>query len=279
VSLTALVAAAAISLPGLHAYRSQPPAGGSILQGVIPYAQADRTLNPSIVYLPPNFSPARRYPVAYLLHGMPGSPLEYAHYFGILDWIDTEIAAGKLRPFIAVAPSAAQRTGGEWAGFWEQYVVHGVIPWVDSHLPTIASPRGRVLAGLSAGGFGAYDIGLRHPGLFGRLVSWSGYFHPLPDGPFVHASPARLAANDPWLILRAEGRKLRADGIRFFVSTGPPHSHWEQPSETIDFGRALARAGLPVTVRRFGSLREHWVEESHAGLLWAFGEPQPARAT
>ena len=30
--------------------------------------------------------------------------------------------------------------------------------------------RGRVLAGLSAGGFGAMDIGLRHPSVFGRML-------------------------------------------------------------------------------------------------------------
>src|SRR5205823_12210178 len=107
---------------------------------------------------------------------------EYAHDLGLLDWADAQISAGRLRPFIAVAPSAAQRTGGEWAGVWEKYLIDGVVPWVDANLPTIATADGRVLAGLSAGGFGTYD-GLRNPELFGRLASWGGYFHPLDDGP------------------------------------------------------------------------------------------------
>ena len=269
-SITALVAAAAIALPGFHTYR-ETPAGGRLLMGVIPYAAANRTLNPSIVSLPPGFSASRRYPVIYLLHGMPGSPLEYAHDLGLLDWADAQIRAGKLRPFIAVAPSAAQRTSGEWAGVWERYLIHGVIPWVDANLPTLALPRGRFLAGLSAGGFGAYDIGLRNPALFGRVMSWSGYFHPLDDGPFKHTSRRTVIANDPWLILRADAAPLRRLGIRFFLSTGPPHSRWEKPSETIGFGRALNRAGLPVTVLRFKVLAHHWERESRAGLRWAFG--------
>ena len=101
------------------------------------------------------------------------------HDLGLLDWADGQIAAGTLKPFIAVAPSAAQRSAGEWAGVWETYLVRGVIPWIDANLPTIESADGRTLAGLSAGGFGAYYIGLRHPELFGRVASWGGYFHPL----------------------------------------------------------------------------------------------------
>jgi len=268
-AVTALIAAAAISLPGLHPFKEQP-ANGTILQGVIPYAQAARPLNPSLVYLPPGFSTARTYPVIYLLHGMPGSPLEYAHDLGLLDWADGQIAAGKLKPFVAVVPSAAQRAAGEWKGVWETYLVDGVVPWVDANLPTIASPDGRVLAGLSAGGFGAYDIGLHHPDLFGRIASWGGYFHPLDDGPFRHARMSFVRANDPWLLLRSEAALLRRDGTRFFLSTGPPHSRWEKPSETMAFGRALRLRGLPATVMRFRALRRHWQHESEAGLRWAF---------
>ncbi len=268
--VTALVAAAAIALPGFHTYRSTL-GGGTLLRGVIPYAQTTEKLNPGVVYLPPHFSASRRYPVLYLLHGMPGSPLEYAHGLGLLDWADMQIRGGKLRPFIGVVPSAAQRTGGEWAGVWERYLIRAVVPWVDAHLPTIAFARGRVLAGLSAGGFGAYDIGLRNPLVFGRLASWGGYFHPLDDGPFKHAGEAVLRANDPWLLLRGDASLLRRAGTRFFVSTGPPHSRWEKPSETMAFGRALRRAGLPVTVMRFKTLRRHWRLESHAGLQWALG--------
>ena len=265
----ALLAAAAIALPGFHVARSEA-GGGTLLQGTVPDAQIAQPLNSGFVYLPPGFTTGRRYPVVYLLHGMPGSPMEYAHGLGLLDWADSQIEAGKLEPFIAVVPSAAQRTSAEWAGVWEDYLVRGVVPWVDAHLPTIASPAGRVLAGLSAGGFGAIDIGLRNPGVFGRIASWSGYFHPLRDGPFKHANAATLRANDPWIIVHDETAKLRAAGLRFFLSTGPPHSRWEKPAETISFAGTLRRLGFPVRVMTFQSARGHWGFEFHAGLTWAF---------
>ncbi len=265
--VVALLAAAAIALPGFHVYGA-PPGGGTLLQGVFP-GGARR----SFVFLPPGFTRTQRYPVLYLLHGMPGDPSEYTNSLGLARWSDPQITSGALRPFIGVVPAAGPypQYDGEWAGPWEDYIVHDVVPWVDAHLPTIASARGRVLAGLSAGGYGAYDIGLRHPELFGRLASWSGYFHPLHDGPFKHADKATLAANDPWLILHADAPRFRRDGVRFFLSTGPRHSHWEKPSETLDFGRALSAAGLPATVLRFRSSRGHWGFEFHAGLRWAFG--------
>ncbi len=141
---------------------------------------------PGYVYLPPGYSRAHRYPVVYLLHGMPGSPSEYLDGTNLAPFADAAISSGRLRPFIAVLPAAGPdaRYNGEWAGPWEQEVVDDVVPFVDAHLATLATPKGRVLAGLSAGGFGAVYIALRHPGVFGSVESWSGYFHPLRDGPF-----------------------------------------------------------------------------------------------
>ena len=156
--LAQALAAAALALPGFHV-SSNAPDGGTLLSGSIPFAH--NRVNPGYVYLPPGFTETRRYPVVYLLHGMPGSPQEYAHSLQLASWSDAQISSGALRPFIAVAPAAVTRKSAEWAGPWETYLVHDVVPWVDTHLPTIATPRGRVLAGLSAGGFGAVDIGLR----------------------------------------------------------------------------------------------------------------------
>jgi len=77
------------------------PAGGQVLTGVFP-----GTLRAGYLYLPPNFSRSVRYPVVYLLHGMPGSPSEYLDGTQLATQADQEIAAQRLRPFIAVIPAA-----------------------------------------------------------------------------------------------------------------------------------------------------------------------------
>lgn len=261
------LAAAAALLPGFAPTPSQPPAG-TVLVGTFP-----GTLRPGLVYLPPGYSAQRRYPVVYLLHGMPGTPTEYVDGVDLPDWADAAIAGGTVRPFIAIIPAAGPDRGynGEWAGPWEEALVRRIVPWVDRHLATVPTPSGRVLAGLSAGGFGAMDIALRNPSLFGRVESWSGYFRPLHDGPFKHASKALLAANDPALLVRAEAARLRRAGIGFFLSTGPYHSHWFRPAETVAFDAELRRLRLPVTYRSYTSREGEWRAQVDAGLEWAFG--------
>jgi enterochelin esterase-like enzyme len=259
--------ATALLLPGF-ATVANGPNGGRVLSGTFPGAARAGDL-----YLPPGFTTSDRYPVVYLLHGMPGSPSEFIQGTGLLDWADAAIADGTIRPFIAVMPAAGPDPGynGEWAGPWERMLVDDVVPWVDAHLPTVRARSARTLAGLSAGGFGAVDIGLRNPAMFSTIESWSGYFRPLHDGPLKHASTATLAANDPVQLVRAESRTLVADGTRFFVSTGPYHSHWFRPAQTTAFARELRGLDLPVREQTVASARGQWRAQMAAGLTFALG--------
>jgi enterochelin esterase-like enzyme len=171
------------------------------------------------------------------------------------------------------AAGTSPRYDGEWAGPWETALVDHVLPWVDRSLPTVASPAGRVIAGLSAGGYGAFDIALRHLLLFGAVESWSGYFTPLHDGPFKHARASTLAANNPTLLASQEARQLRRAGVRFFVSTGPAHSHWIPRGTSPHFDDELRRLGLETTYRVYGDRAGEWREQLDAGLEWAFSRP------
>jgi hypothetical protein len=85
------------------------------------------------------------------------------------------------------------------------------------------------------------NTGLRNPRLFGTLEAWEGYFAPVfKDGPFAHASPASLAANNPTLLLRREAPMLRTLGTHFYVSVGGNHGsvlrRW-----SLDFASLLTR--------------------------------------
>ncbi len=255
----------AVALPGFTPLE-QGPQGGTVLSGVLP-----GTERPGFVYLPPHYDEASRYPVVYLLHGMPGSPGEYLAGIRLAAYADDGIAAGRIRPFIAVAPAAgpSRDYNGEWAGPLETEVMQDVIPWVDTELSTIPDRRGRIIAGLSAGGFGAADIGLRNNRSFGTIISWSGYFHPLRDGPFRKAPAAELEANDPRALASEYRSYLFARHVRFFVSSGPAHSHWFGPQETVDFARELRGLGLPVTTFYYSQKQGEWQAQFDAGLDWA----------
>jgi hypothetical protein len=206
-------------VPGFALARTGPD-GGTVWVGHIPNREVhDPRL--SDVYLPPGYSPMEHYRVVYFLHGFWGDPSSFIHGTHFAEIADAEITSGRAAPFIGVMPPGGpmtKTTSDEWAGVWETFVVRDVIPWVDTHLPADASSR--AIAGLSAGGYGAVDVGLRHPRLFDTLESWAGYFHPFRDGPFLHAAGAVLDAHDPTLLVEREASILRRRGVRFFLSTG-----------------------------------------------------------
>ena len=235
-------------LPGSFVQVGTGPVGGTLWAGAIPDAGVPALRRASVVYLPPHVTAGARYPVLYLLHGFRGSPWQYSSGLQLVTIADRAIALRTVRPFIAVARPAGLTSAydGEWAGAWETYLVRDVVPWVDSHLPASRAGSQRAVAGLSAGAFGAIDIGLRHPGLFGTLESWSGYFTPLRDGPLRDAGRRELAEHNPSLLVRVEARLLRRLGTRFYLSSGTTTDR-RTAALTVAFSNELAALRLPHT--------------------------------
>ena len=213
-----------------------------------------------------------RYPGIYLLHGLRGSPYSFVGGLRLAAVADTLIHERRVHPFIAVMPPAGQspQFDGEWTGAWERYVVHDVLPWSERHLPLSGERRARTLAGFSAGAYGAVDMGLRHPGAFGTLESWSGYFKAPRDGSLANATPSERAAHDPRALLPAAASELRAGGVRFFLSSGR-----HEPRTllaTRAFARQLSDLGLEHVLRvtAGGHHGRTWRAVLPAGLLYAF---------
>ena len=250
------------------------PAGGTVWQGWIPDGFATWDRRYSAVYLPPDYSLSRRYAVIYLLHGMSGSPAGFWDGMSLANVADGLISQGKAEPFMVVMPVAGpplDPESGEWAGIWEDFVVHNVLAWTDQHFSTVPTAAGRALEGLCAGGFGAIDIGLRHPGLFATLGSWEGYFAPeFHDGPFKRAGAAYLDAHDPQLLVRQDAAHLHAEGTRFYISYDGNHGGvlgaW-----SAAFGAELRDLGLPHQVIQLPSLerRHFWGATLPSALLYA----------
>src|SRR5207244_12743694 len=122
--------------------------------------------------------------------------------------------------------------------------------------------------GLQPGGFAAVAFGLRHQALFRPIESWGGYFPPVLDGPFKHATRAVLAAHDPTRLVGAEQLLLERGKTRFFLSTGPPHSRWAPPSATIDYAGRLKALGLPYALRIYTSKQGEWRTQLDDRLRW-----------
>jgi enterochelin esterase-like enzyme len=277
VCLPGLAAASDATLPPPFEQIEVGPAGGTAWQGLISDPGVPALRRPTVLYLPPGFSPTSTYPVLYLLQGFPGSPYEYLDGLRLTQVADRAIAHGALPPFIAVVPPAGLDVHrGDWTGVWERYLVDDVVPWVDAHLPIVGTLSERAVGGLSAGGYGAVDIGLRHPLLFGTLESWSGYFTPLRSGALRRANGAVLVAHDPSRLAAREAPLLRRLGTRFFLSSGTTRDR-ASASAARAFAAELGALGLPhrLWLGPGGHNGKFWRSQFPAALGYALvGQPR-----
>jgi enterochelin esterase-like enzyme len=176
------------------------------------------------VYLPSGYGtdPLRRYPVLYLLHGFPGRPLAFLQtvQMGIVD--DTLSGRDLAQPLILVMPFGSTGTfdDKEWVNGWGTFVARDVVRAIDKRYRTIPTRTGRAIAGLSEGGYGAFDIALRHPREFSVVESWSGYEKPDPIRSIFGANPQLLARNDPRLLARRNAKTLRRLHTYFWFYSG-----------------------------------------------------------
>jgi diacylglycerol O-acyltransferase / trehalose O-mycolyltransferase len=109
--------------------------------------------------------PEQRYPVLYLLHGRGGQFSDWTRHGG------AERATART-PLIVVMPDGGR--DATYTGRWTAYHARQLIRWVDARFRTVAARRGRAIAGLSMGGFGALSYAGRTPGTYVAAASFSG---------------------------------------------------------------------------------------------------------
>jgi S-formylglutathione hydrolase FrmB len=187
------------------------------------------------VLLPRSYASSHRhYPVLYLLHGFGDDGSAWTEK-GDAEQIT------KGRPLIVVMPAGgANGYYSDWwnggAGGppeWETFHIHELIPWIDAHLRTIAGRRGRAVAGLSMGGFGAFSYAARHPDRFVAAASFSGAIDTnyLPFIALIEATPGqeplwgphateevRWRAHNPWDL----AENLHGLGLTIRTGNGSP---------------------------------------------------------
>ncbi len=214
------------------------PGGSRQVPVVLPTVQSIVVRSPALggypdqvsVVLPPGYaaSPGRRYPVLYLLHGVPGQPSQFLNVGQVATTEATLLAAGQMKPVILVMPAGGRSlfADEEWANgvspgnAWETFVARDLVNAIDARYRTIPGASGRGIAGLSEGGYGALNIGVHHPGEFGLLESWSGYMTADNIPAVFGHDPGALAYNSPATQIRSVAAQLRANRVYVWFYCG-----------------------------------------------------------
>ena len=147
---------------------------GQLRRETVPSAALGREM-PFMVYVPDGYAANDlSYPVLYLLHGAGGDENAWPELGQIQQQADRLIASGAIPPTLIVMPGCrtcwwidGRRDKAETA-FWED-----LLPAVASRFRTIETREGRMVAGLSAGGYGAVRFAMKYPDRIGAVAALS----------------------------------------------------------------------------------------------------------
>jgi enterochelin esterase family protein len=190
-----------------------PPQPWSTLQSGVPAGQVQSRQfrdRPVAIYTPPGYSKdGPSYPFVLLFDattyqtGVPAPVI-----------LDNLIAERKIPPMLAVMVDYSQPSMRDKELFgnvpFADFVAGELVPWVAREYHLRGDPRRNVIGGLSAGGFAAAFIALRHPELFGNVLSQSGAFW---WSPKVDQGEER-----GWLVREYAAAPTR--GLRFYLEAG-----------------------------------------------------------
>jgi enterochelin esterase-like enzyme len=229
------------------------------------------------VYLPPAYAESSiRYPVLYVLHGLPSTASAYTSLGFVERALDS---AG--RPAIVVVPQGA-RAGESDPEYldrgpgdqWGTAIASELPRVVDARFRTIRSRSGRALIGISAGGYGAMQLVLHHLDEFSAVESWSGYFHPT-DPTGTHTlelgSAARDANANVHRTLPSVRNTLRAS--KTFIAFYVGRSDWRFYAENESLNQELTENGVAHVFRAYpgGHDQSLWQRYAAAWLRLALG--------
>ncbi len=285
-----LVAAACVPAPDSLPPEPAPPARVTIesetvlddrlLQLVVDSPSVGRTGVRVIVPRGFDEQPDRRWPVLYLLHGGGGSFIDWTRASEVVEMTEE-------LDLLVVMPD-----GGPGATYvnWLYSGPESQPQWEDFHveeLPELIGQRFRangraVIAGLSAGGFGAVSYAARHPDRYDAVASFSGNLDSRDDdevGPVLSAIVTfalerTFPLGDPF----TEEVRLRGHnpldlapnlaGLDVYVAGGNGQYGWLDPPLTWPdwltlessterrskrFAARMAELGLPITTNFYGN--------------------------
>ena len=251
------------------------PAHGTIVQDSLVSSALGGQRKPFLVYLPPSYNTpqghTKRYPTLYLLHGSPGRDIDWFAAGKANLSADTLIDSNKIPELILILPDGNGRPGAtsEWGNSpdghqnIETYVAIDLVKYVDSKYRTLAEPAYRGIGGLSMGGFGAMNIAVHHPDVFGFVIALGGYYRA--EGSIWGNNPAYIQANSPIDILP---QMPQAWKLHIFLGAASK----DQPyyNDTIQFTQVLQRLHIPyhLDIEDGYHAWTVWQVQLYKALLW-----------
>jgi enterochelin esterase-like enzyme len=147
----------------------------------------------------------------------------YVNTARVATTLDNLIAAGVIPPLVAVMVDNPDR----WRELscnsaYADFLAQEIVPWARASYHATDRPEQTIIGGTSLGGLQAAFVGLKHPEVFGNVLSQSGAFPWKPDGEKEYEWLNRQFAASPRLPLRFSFEAGLLEGTWWWRSLVPP---------------------------------------------------------
>ncbi len=151
------------------------------------------------IYLPDGYGNSNlAYPALYLLHGSGGNENDWPVKGEAGQTLDRLIEAGDIPPMVVIMPASKSWWVDGYNEAAETAFFDDLIPHVESSYDVIEAREGRMVAGLSAGGYGTVNFILEHPDMFASAAALS-------PAVYIPQPPSNSSGNTHPAYLDAEG--------------------------------------------------------------------------
>ena len=130
-----------------------------------------------LVYTPPAFDPAKKYPVLYLQHGYGENETGWVYQGHVGRIADRLLHDGKMKETLIVMGNGMVQGDDMRQGrmLFPRVLLADLIPFIESRYPVLTDKWHRAMAGLSMGSFQTSLTTLSHPDMFGYAGVFSGF--------------------------------------------------------------------------------------------------------
>lgn len=230
------------------------------------------------IYLPDGYDDGDlTYPAMYLLHGSFGNENRWVVNGRMQPTVDRLIAEGAIPPAVIIMPGSESWWVDGYNEPAETAFFEDLIPHIEATYRVIPEREGRVVGGLSAGGYGTVNFVLEHPDMFaaGAALSPASYVPVPPDHSSGNRHPAYLDADgnfDPekWQALNytahIDAYKAQDTVVPLYINSGD--------HDTFDI--AYHAAVLYQTLREHqpGAVEYRVVDGDHEWQVWVDTLPE-----
>lgn len=230
-----------------------------------------------LVYLPKGYNSqneSQRYPVIYLLHGIPGTESEWLEEGGAQQTLDQLIDNKTIPPTLAVFPDGSGGinrdtqfiNSADGKELDEDYLVKTVVNYVDKNFLTRPESQWRAIGGISSGGFGALNLGLKNQNVFGYILDLSGYGvidQNYNSQRFIQGNSQVIKNNSPLEYIP----NLSEKDVKISIIAGRQDRDYNDSQQVYD---SLNAAGFQVDFLLFGGIHKwvFWRAHLPDGLTW-----------